>query len=125
MNALQVAEDSDRKYGSISLNQKINIVQYKLTGDAVNIYPEALPEKMSANVPLMVFGDGNCLPRSGSVLAFGDAEHHLDIRCRFILELVKHSELYINVMHIDKVPQKEIDNLCKTYVMFSGVFHCW
>lgn len=115
----------------MSLNPEINIVQHKLTGDAVatNMLPkDKLPKELSANVPVRVLGDGNCLSRIESVLAFGVKEHHLEMRCRIVLELVTHSELYIDLMHITKgmnkvqVGQKEIENLCKTYAMFSQYY---
>ncbi len=46
--------------------------------------------------PASVVGDGNCLPRSGSLLAFGEEEHPHEIRVRIIIELCLHKELYLD-----------------------------
>ncbi|WAR13822.1 LOW QUALITY PROTEIN: VRTN-like protein [Mya arenaria] len=47
-------------------------------------------------LPTNIYGDGNCLPRCGSVLIYGDEEKHLDIRARIIMELVVNEAKYLD-----------------------------
>ena len=82
------------------------------------IIPEEFVSKVAANV----LGDGNCLPRTGSILAFGHENNHVEMRYRIILELVTHSEMYLNTAYINKgtkLPSSEAKSLPSTYAMFS------
>ena len=47
-------------------------------------------------VPVKVVGDGNCLPRSVSHLAFKNEERHNEIRVRIVYEAVTNARFYVN-----------------------------
>ncbi|KAI0209187.1 hypothetical protein LSAT2_006157, partial [Lamellibrachia satsuma] len=61
------------------------IVAYRMTMDKVELkqHPSVgvLPEVDPAiRFPVQVAGDGNCRPRAGSMIAFGDEIHFTDMR---------------------------------------------
>ena len=53
-------------------------------------------------VPVSVAGDGNYLPRAGSVLAFGHEDSHIEIRTRIIIEMIQNKQLYFNPTYLNK-----------------------
>ena len=57
------------------------------------IMPTDFPESGSY-LPYEVYGDGNCLFRSASLLATGTEKYHLELRLRSVVELVLHSEFH-------------------------------
>lgn len=62
-----------------------------------NVSLQLFPEKdqfCSGFQPVRVYGDGNCLPRTGSLYAFGDEHHHNEIRCRIVLEMCVNIKFY-------------------------------
>lgn len=52
--------------------------------------------------PIIIEGDGNCLPRCGSVLAFGMQDKHAEIRLRIAMELITFSELYLSAEYLER-----------------------
>lgn len=59
---------------------------------AQDLYPSDGPYL----TPISIYGDGNCLPRCGSLLAYGTEERHLEMRARIVLELAVHKSHYLN-----------------------------
>ena len=57
---------------------------------SVDLYPQDRP----ALQPVKIYGDGNCLARAGSFLAFGTEDEHVEIRMRIACELALHSDIY-------------------------------
>lgn len=57
------------------------------------IYPDDGPVNM---LPQSVYGDGNCLFRSFSLLCFGSEDHHIEMRCRAVLEMLCNPEFYLS-----------------------------
>lgn len=53
-------------------------------------------ESYDKGFQVIVIGDGNCLPRSESVFAFGNEHNPCEIRVRIIIELCLHMELYLD-----------------------------
>ena len=56
-----------------------------------------LPRGLEHIYPVATEADGNCVPRTFSLLVFGDQEHHTEIRCRIVLELVENSKDYLSL----------------------------
>ena len=52
------------------------------------------PELLDNNMPLQVFGDGNCLYRALSRALYGCEEQHLLLRLLTALEIAEHREVY-------------------------------
>ena len=57
------------------------------------IYPDDAPTNM---LPQSVYGDGNCLFRSFSLLCFGSEDKHIEMRCRAVLELLCNADFYLS-----------------------------
>ena len=45
---------------------------------------------------MCVTADGNCFPRALSLLLFGREDNHIELRCRIVMELALHEDLYLN-----------------------------
>ncbi|XP_060573349.1 LOW QUALITY PROTEIN: uncharacterized protein LOC132731228 [Ruditapes philippinarum] len=119
-------EDEVRElYGDINFNPDINVVSHGLTVDRVAHKQPLNNRTVEATLgkfPVCVQGDGNCLPRSGSILSFGDEDHHTEIRCRIVIEMVTNIDLYLSDEHLKNgtvLVEKEARQLVKTYAMFS------
>jgi hypothetical protein len=69
---------------------------------------------------LSVLGDGNCLPRCGSLVCFGVESGHIEMRGRIIVELVLHEHLYLQDSYLSDgfVPRKN-ESCSKMFAMFS------
>ncbi|XP_070209732.1 uncharacterized protein [Littorina saxatilis] len=59
---------------------------------SLDLYPSDGPAHLT---PMAIYGDGNCLPRCGSVLAWGTEDRHLEMRARIALELIVHKSHYL------------------------------
>ena len=64
---------------------------YEPDKSASKLFPQDTPKL----VPIAVGGDGNCLPRSASLLAFGNQNQHEELRARIVVELAAHEEFYL------------------------------
>ncbi|XP_012941528.1 uncharacterized protein LOC106012614 [Aplysia californica] len=53
------------------------------------------PDSVAPLYPFSVEADGNCVPRSFSVLVFGDQDHHVEVRVRIIIEQVLNKSRYL------------------------------
>ena len=121
--AMKADSEIQETYGNIMLDPEINIVDEHLTGDSVgkkmiDKYTTVgdYPNDLVGRIPVSVIADGNCLPRSGSVLAFGSEAFHFEIRCRIIIELVKNKRCYLDVKEMNKgisLPSDEAGPLSK------------
>ncbi|GFN75253.1 vertnin [Plakobranchus ocellatus] len=60
-----------------------------------------LPKGIELVYPVATEADGNCVPRSFSLLLFGDQEHHIEIRCRIVHELVTNSAEYLSLGDVE------------------------
>ena len=108
----------------IQYRENMNITDLKLSADKVayELVPGDFKEEHPSELPVNVIGDGNCLPRCGSILAFGHESAHEEIRARIIVEMVCNESLYTDNTFLNKgveLPPKEKEHLSKTYTMFS------
>lgn len=69
---------------------------------ASKLMPADVPHLPSNSWPIMIFGDGNCLPRCGSLLAYGSEAYHLEIRLRIAIELILHRESYLDSVYLSR-----------------------
>ncbi|KAK7109352.1 uncharacterized protein [Littorina saxatilis] len=88
--------------------------RYKTDSMSLDLYPDDGPQGLT---PVSVYGDGNCLPRCGSVLAYGTEGHHLEIRARIAIELAINKDFYLNPRLSAKV-----DNLPKFCAQYSEFY---
>ena len=87
----------------IKVKDDLTVVSLKtmVDGQAFSLLPDDIPLAKSV-FPIPVVADGNCLPRVGSILAFGTQDRHLDMRLRIAVEMIKHRELYLDEEHLTK-----------------------
>ncbi|CAC5416094.1 unnamed protein product [Mytilus coruscus] len=69
-----------------------------------------------------VKGDGNCLPRAGSVLANGNEESHLEVRTRMVIEIVTHEDVYLNEYYLNRGTTGEDKHIVSNLVMYSDSY---
>ncbi|XP_070207423.1 uncharacterized protein [Littorina saxatilis] len=65
---------------------------------ALDLLPSHAPDR---HVPVTVFGDGNCLPRSLSLLAYGHSENFVEMRVRLVFELSQNVALYSSFSYLE------------------------
>ncbi|XP_052097180.1 uncharacterized protein LOC127732148 [Mytilus californianus] len=109
----------------ILINEDINIVSNNLVvdKDASNLFPKKrLQQTKFVNyLPVVVYGDGNCLPRSISTLIFGNEDHYMEVRTRITVEMCINAELYLKnetLLQGNSFPNKDASCLLNTYIMF-------
>ena len=64
-----------------------SIVSLRGTVDRMAFQLLPTDDPLPNHMPLVVGADGNCFPRSLSILVFRDEERHLEMRVRLVLEL--------------------------------------
>ncbi|XP_076452698.1 uncharacterized protein LOC143288233 [Babylonia areolata] len=77
---------------------------YVVDEASTSLFPPDAPEGL---VPVSIGGDGNCLPRCASVLAYGNEDHHLEMRMRIAIEMALHSGHYLSPdlsSHVQDLP---------------------
>ena len=67
---------------------------YEVDLRSIDLAPGDIPGDI--RVPINVVADGNCLPRCGSVYAFGHEKLHPEIRVRIVMELALHQMIYLD-----------------------------
>ena len=93
--------------------------------DASVNMPDDLPDGVSGLLPIQVRADGDCLPHTGSVLAFGHEEAAQELRVRIIVELVVHDDLYLDHTFVNRgtiVSKRNARNILNNYTMYSGQY---
>ena len=72
--------------------------------------------------PITIPPYGDCLPCSGSFYAFGNVEHHIEIRVRIAVELAIHSELYLDDQFLASGVNANYTPRTISYAMFSKLY---
>jgi hypothetical protein len=90
---------------------EVSILTHKRTIDKLSLSLVPDDNDLQDLFPGLIYGDGNCLPRCGSLFAYGTEENHIEIRKRIVLHLVQHKEVYLNS-----------SNDARTFAMFSEFF---
>ena len=68
-------------------------------GDQVDIaakkdIPSGMCQRFNVHYPLCIEPDGNCFCRSISRLAYGSEDHHIEMRCRLVIDSVLNLKNY-------------------------------
>ena len=66
-----------------------------------------------------VYGDGNCLSRCGSILAYNCPHNFVEIRCRIVMYLCKMESLYTDPVYLKRGHENR-DDLHERYAMYSA-----
>lgn len=121
---------NDKRFNDfqVEIDDKINIIDHILIADkvALNILPKVkLREEFKNRLPVTIIGDGNCFPRSVSVVCFGHENFHEEIRARIVVEMCTNIKTYTDNKYLNKgveLPQKEAASLVQSYSMFSDEY---
>ncbi|XP_070200577.1 uncharacterized protein [Littorina saxatilis] len=97
----------------VSLITALTIDKLVKDKTATLLYPSDCPQL----TPTKIYGDGNCLPRCASVLAFGHEENHLEMRVRIITEIANNSDAYFS-----NTLSSVVKDLPKKAAMYSEEF---
>lgn len=117
-------EEIDRAYPAIEIDDEISFLHNMTVDDhAMHIIAGMnIPAKYQQWQPAKIVGDGNCLPRTASLLVFGDEQHHEEMRTRITVEMCTGASDYINNNYLNRgmdFPKNESRNLSVSYTMFS------
>jgi hypothetical protein len=100
--------------GEVTLQSDLSITNLKKGIDeyAYALMPPDLPTSVNTHgrpsFPIIVNGDGNCLARVGSILAYSCETHHADIRLRLAAEMILYRDKYLDVNHLSQgLPAKQ------------------
>ena len=76
-------------------------------------------------VPVKVRGDGNCLPRCGSLLAYGTQDKHSEMRLRMLKELVDNQQYYLTneFQNFALYSMHFKQNMALTDIAIEHIFH--
>lgn len=90
--------------------------------DSLDIWPQDEPQKLTVKYPVCVKGDGNCLSRAGSVLAFGNEESHLEVRTRMVIEIATHEDVYLDQDYLNRGTTEKDNHIINNLVMYSDSY---
>ena len=79
---------------------------------------ELRPKHATWLQPYSIYGDGNCLPRCGSVAAVGNQDSHVEIRVRIAIEMALHEEDYMSPSFLAQGLDNGDQNICSLYIQF-------
>jgi hypothetical protein len=114
-NPIQVRDD----LSVLSIGADIDVQSASLVPFDVHVHDQ----NFQGMLPVKIFGDGNCLARCASVLAYGSEEFHLELRLRIAMEMIQHKHLYLDGRYLArgaKVVGKF--NLPQRYAQFSEIY---
>ena len=89
---------------------------------SLDLYPPDAPEGF---IPRHIIGDGNCLPRTCSLLTFGTEHHSLEMRLRIGKEAILFIDKYLDSEFLYKgaLNRSEHINIVEFYALVCPVFN--
>ncbi|XP_021343382.1 uncharacterized protein LOC110443481 isoform X1 [Mizuhopecten yessoensis] len=95
----------------------LDVRGYHLDNVASTLYPH--DDSPNNLVPIRTVGDGNCLPRVGSLFAFGNEKHHVEMRVRIFMELCQFEDYYLDDSYLNRGTEKSVGNIAMTLAQYS------
>ena len=104
-------------------HENLNIAESKKSVDkrALELMPSDLDQDPSKMMPVQVVGDGNCLARCGSLLAFGFEDEHTEIRVRIVMQQVLNKSSMLSNRYLSAGFDKRINHV-GIYTMYSDEY---
>ena len=98
-------------------------------GDQVDIVAKKdiasdILQRFNVHYPICIVPDGNCFCRSISQLVYGSEEHHVEMRCRIVIDSVLNLKNYTDhdyLMRCANHVHKNCSNIAGNYCCCSGV----
>jgi len=92
---IQIRDDLSIAGLSVAVDKvALELVTYERADFADEDLKYIAPKYDPGMYPSNILGDGNCLPRCGSLLAYGSQNYHAEIRLRIAIELILYEDLY-------------------------------
>ena len=95
--------------------QTLNGRHYLTHEQSLHLYPDDALHL----IPVDVHGDGNCLPRCGSLFICGSQNLHQEMRTRIVVELAVHEDFYLDPKNLqvglNTPSEKSAAEACATY----------
>ncbi|OWF40046.1 uncharacterized protein LOC110464286 [Mizuhopecten yessoensis] len=116
----EVFREIEKRY-PIPAMQTLRLSGHQRDVTAISLYPQDAPRD---HVPIQIVGDGNCLPRVGSLFAFGNEMWHLEIRVRIFIELCLFEDTYLNDSYLNRglETNKQTKSTATLIAQYSDVF---
>lgn len=108
---------------SLVHKMNVSILNSKLKVDSEAL--KILPGEIKELYPVVVKGDGNCLPRAASVLVSGNENQHVEMRTGITLELIRNIDLYTDFSYLQKgfnSSEKDARDFPKAFAIYSDNF---
>ena len=86
--------------------------------------PSDICQRFKVHYPICIEPDGNCFFRSISRLLYGSEDHHIEMRCRIIIDSVGNLKNYTDhdyLMRCASHVHKNCSNIASYYCSYSGV----
>jgi len=88
----------------------------------LDMYPDHVVQEYII-YSVTVKADSNCLPRNGSVLAFGNESHQDKMRVGIVVEQTLHKDVYLSYEYLQQGHTESSNkNISTTYAMFSDEY---
>lgn len=92
IDAFPVPKFKQRRVIDVGIIDKI---AYTILNTAFSGHPDK--DQLANLMPVLTKADGNCVPRAISFLFFGDEDHHTEVRCRIVQEMVLNDLDYLSL----------------------------
>ena len=86
--------------------------------------PSDILQRFNVHYPICIVPDGNCFCRSISHLVYGSEHHHVEMRCRIVIDSVLNLNNYTDhdyLMRCANHEHKNCSNIAEYYCCYSGV----
>ena len=93
VNTVETHEDAIQQY-PVAVQTTILQSTYEIDNHAQELNP------LDETIQIKIYGDGNCLPRCGSILAMGHENSHIEIRVRIMIKQGRNAKQYLDNEHI-------------------------
>ncbi|XP_053391572.1 uncharacterized protein LOC123539851 [Mercenaria mercenaria] len=90
---------------------------------SLTLLPNDIPMESDKLHPAIITADGNCLPRSASLFAYGNENQYKEMRERIVIELSKNADMYLD----DNLMKRGMDtegnhSVAKTFASYSNCY---
>ena len=86
--------------------------------------PSDILQRFNVHYPICIVPDGNCFCRSISQLVYGSEDHHVEMKCRIVIDSVLNLKNYTDhdyLMRCVNHEHKNCSNIAGYYCCYSGV----
>ena len=86
--------------------------------------PSDILQRFNVHYPICIVPDGNCFCRSISHLVYGSEHHHVEMRCRIVIDSVLNLNNYTDhdyLMRCANHEHKNCSNIAEYHCCYSGV----